>query len=237
MGIFSDRHNTDISKIVNKDARPRRVVLINDERDVEECIDLLNQFEDDIYIKNFPIKEEREEFETILDRIRYGIKPITAIVLATEGDTVIGGCVSVYYPQCKSLFPIYLAIRPEYRKMGFGRLLFDCSLEQFPNAEHMFIEVDNPSRVDIEHSVMSPTDRILVYKRMGFELVPLNYVQAPAAKGQQPCFTLSLMHRGEPVTKDVLKNYLHCVYEGLNSLDSPYLQKMYDEIDRSKLIA
>ena len=71
---------------------------------------------------------------------------------------------------------------------------------------------------------------------MGFDLVPFNYIQAPAAKGQEPCFTLFLMHRGEPVTKKLLKDYLYCVYEGLNSLDSPYLQKMYDEIDRSKLI-
>lgn len=236
MGIFSNRIVNVKLPILKESEEPVRIILIENRNDVNENLSFLHQFEKDVYIKNFLIEEEREPFETILDRIRYGYMPKTLIVLITEGKTVVGGCVSDYYPQCEMLEPIYLAVRPEYRRMGFGRLLVECSLEQYPSCNHMFVEVDNPGCVKEERSAMPPTERIQVYKRMGFDLVPISYIQPPLVEGYPSSSDMFLMHRGKPLDKETLKEFLHCFYEGLDALDSPYLTEMCNEIDASKTL-
>lgn len=80
-------------------------------RNAADHLERLNQFRDDIYVPAFPDENEREPFdEKILPRLQTkGDLLQTAIVLAYDGDRIVGGEITDWYPSCASL-EIILAV-------------------------------------------------------------------------------------------------------------------------------
>ena len=206
-------------------------IPIKDEYSVEEHSLLLNNFEE-IYNSSFP-ENEREPFQNIIERICYNTKPITSIKLVTYDDKCIGGVVMDYYPECNVIEPIYFVIAKKYRNHGIGKKLFDSVANEYVGINHLIFEVDNPQKVKTEESAMDPTQRLNMYLKWGFNVIPINYIQPPLSKDKEWENSLLLLHKGEELTKEGLKSFLKYFYLYLGyGEECDQLQSMYNEIDK-----
>lgn len=211
-------------------------IIIKDKASVEQQRKWLDKFEKELYIPMFPNEDEREPFGQITERISERGYPCSLILLEIEGDDLIGGCVADYHPECKSVLQIYLVVAQQYRHRGCGRKLFENAIKHFDEAEHVFLEADNPEFVGEGESAMNPADRIKMYEKWGFEKVKIHYKQPPLSPDMNFEENLILMHRGAPLTKEALKEFLFWFYVGLGYEDSPVLQEMFNEINDSTRI-
>ena len=196
-------------------------VIINDWHTIARNLNYLDEFEHRLYLKYFPNKNEREPFKKILDRIWNDEYPKTDIILYIDEGKVVAGCVSDFYSKCKAIEPIYLVVDEEYRNQGLARMLLDTQFNR-KDVEDMYVEVDNPEMVEVGESSIDPKTRIAIYKKLGFDMVDIKYVQPPLDEGMDFERSLLLMCRTKnpPLSKKRLKTFLTEFYEGLNSVDT-----------------
>ena len=205
------------------------MTIIDNYNSVTENKDFIDQFEK-LYIENFPVEEERERFCDIIDRIKDGVKPTTIMAIETDGDTLIGACITDYYEEGKFVMPVYMVIRPEYRRNGIGKILFEETISYFDH-EHVFIEIDDPDKTS--ESVIDPNIRVGMYGRMGFEKVPIDYRQPPLKGDGEWCSSLMLMHRGKSLTKDILCKFLKVFYNGLGADNTDEFKAIIESVKNS----
>ena len=208
------------------------VVLVNNKETYEQWKPLVEQFETELFLPSFPNEDEREPFENIIKRITGDSYPITALQLIINNDIVEAGCVSDYYPECNAIEPIYLVVREECRKRGLARALLESVETLYPKIVHTYLEIDNPKLITSENSAIDPRTRLTIYERLGFRVIPFNYVQPPLKEGGNYERGLLLMHRGNQLTSNDLKLFLFHFYRGLKCADSVVLQEMYKEIEK-----
>ena len=120
-----------------------------------ECLSQLAQFRDDIYTPAFPDENEREPFdENILPRLQTkGDILQTAIVLAYDGDQMVGGMLTDWYPSCSSLEIIYMAVAEDFRGKSLGHqilkeataIVCESIEEDGVPVEYIFFETENPA--------------------------------------------------------------------------------------------
>ncbi len=212
------------------------MIVVNDLESYIEYEDYVVQFERELYLPSFPNENEREPFNLIIERIKQRVIPYTDIILEIEDDKVIAGCISDYYPSCKSIEPIYLVVREEYRKQGYAGKLLNEAFKLYDNISDMYVEVDNPKFVSSNDSAINPDTRIKIYEKLGFKMLDFNYVQPPLDEGLDYEYNLRLMHKSKDnkITKERLIDFLENFYEGLNCKDSPVLQDIIKEIQNKK---
>lgn len=211
---------------------PKMKVIINDWHTIVRNYKYLYEFEKRLYLKYFPNQNEREPFKKIIDRIWNDEYPKTDIILFIDEDKVIAGCVSDYYPNCKTIEPIYLVVDEEYRNQGLARRLLDTIFSR-KDIDDMFVEVDNPELVEIGESSIDPKTRIEIYKKLGFDIVDINYVQPPLDEGMDFERTLLLMNRTKkpPLTNKRLRKFLTEFYEGLDSIDTDEYRELMKSLE------
>ena len=212
------------------------ILSIQNQDDVIRHKAYLDTFEK-MYLKYFPMDDEREDFENIINRISGGNLPPTFINLAIMDNKVIGGIVVDYYPECNSIEPIYLAVDELYRRHGVGKKLIEYSTTNNPNVKHTFLECDNPSLVSVEESAMDPAVRLNMYIKMGFSIIPIDYVQPPLSEEKDYERKLLLLHKGVALNADDLIAFLSVFYEYLGYKTSSELDNMIKKInyDRDRL--
>lgn len=206
-------------------------LTINTKESLTNNILLLDEFEKEIYIPNFPNENEREPFFNIKKRIEENGYPKTNIILLIDNDKVIGGCVSDYYPECNSLEIIYLVIDKLYRGNGYGKLLLNESITLYNNP-HVFLEIDNPEQIlNTDWITIDPLQRFNMYLKWGFNVLKFNYIQPPLSSNGTCEENLLLLYKGPGLNKDVLKDFLYCFYKGLNYENSEELKSMFKDIE------
>lgn len=208
-----------------------KTLKIHDIESYSENIELINKFRDDLYYPNFPNENEREPFENIRNRIIYGLYPKTFILLMVSDSDLLGGCVYDFYLECNSIEPIYLVVNEVYRKSGIGRSLLN-EIEESHNFPKMFLEVDNPSIVDSKDSAMDPLIRLEIYKKLGFRVINIDYVQPPLSEGLDYERNLLLLFKGDNLEKIDLIKFLKYFYKGLKYESSPELDAMIYQISK-----
>ena len=206
-------------------------VVVNDWISLSKYRKFVDDFEKNLYIKYFPNENEREPFDAILERIWNDGWPNTKIVLYVEDDHVIAGCISDYYPECKSIEPIYLVVDEEHRNQGIAKEMLE-DVFRGNNIVDMYVEVENPDKVNSTDSAIDPKTRIEIYKKLGFNVLDIDYVQPPLGEGMDYERNLLLMYRTKtkPFNKKRLAKFLMYFYMGLNSYGTPEYFKLIDSI-------
>lgn len=203
--------------------------IVKDSSSLRRYSDALRVFERELYVPCFPDPDEREPFDNILSRIADdGADPKTFAVLETVGDELVGGGIADYRRTLGSLLLTYVAVKPEWRSRGIGRMLLETRVRVFPDVRHVFLECDDPATVTV--SGMDPAQRLAMFRRWGFSEVPIRYWQPPLGDGQGTCGSLLLLHRGEPLTAEYLRSYLTGFYTTLGCGDAEELRRMLEEI-------
>ena len=194
----------------------------------------INQFENEIYKPAFPDENEREDIKDILSRLkRTKDEPQSFIVLALEGNTVMGGLVADWYNKCKSLEIIYIALRREYcgHKEKYGKKLYYSSLaiikdainKQNEQVKYVYAEVEDPFKDIKSNGFTDPIIRLRFFASLGAKRIPIEYVQPPLKESGEYARNLFLI--SIPISKSDkeemkilprdLGDFLSDFYEGL----------------------
>ena len=158
----------------------------------DEHLDRLSRFRDDIYTPAFPDENEREPFdEKILPRLRTkGDFLQSALVLAYDGEQLIGGEITDWYPSCSSLEIIYLAVGEKFRGQSLGGQILREATSIICNSlaaddipvEHIFFETENPSLTP--DAPFDTEARLRFFASAGAALLPIPYAQPPLSEEQ-----------------------------------------------------
>lgn len=221
------------------------MILIKDDTLTEYNLNLLKDFETNVYLNAFP-DNEREEFSDIIRRIQNINKwePQTFIILKMEGDEVVGGVVADWYSSCCVLEIIYITLKFSYRGKGKGYQMLWGSIEKIKECvgdiQNIFIEVEKIHNRPLIGDEMDSRKRLEFWKRCGAIEIPINYVQPPLSEGKKELNDLLLMgmplNEGDKVVfkKNILIEFLKEFYKGLGYTESEYLSNMLNEIELIK---
>jgi len=208
------------------------MITIYNSKDINTYEKELKEFEK-IYKNAFPIKNEREPFKNIIKRIGTNSCPKTKINLIKENNSVIGWIIIDYYPEINTIHPIYMAVKKEYRKQWIGTNLLNNCPDTYKNIKHIFIECEDPSKITEKDNNINPNTRLKFYKKLWYNIVPINYIQPPLSKWRSFEKKLLLLHKWEKLDRNALKNFLYNLYKWLNHENSNLLKKLFKEIENT----
>lgn len=180
--------------------------LANVTRDRKDLFNALAKAFDEIYTPAFPDDNERETLEK-MHRVLNGETPGVEIIInvvgedLTSADPVVKGIGVAYYyhPQNVGLMA-YNAVGPQFKGEGIGKMLVHSrieSLKQMANSKNntlraVFLDCNNPNKVDAKHDSMDPSVRIKLFKKWGAREIPFNYVQPPLEDHLEYCDNMTL---------------------------------------------
>lgn len=160
--------------------------------------DLLEQVYRDLYLKNFTDPDEQEDLEQYQVRL-FGPplpmpQPVTHFLVAGENlvdpaNRVINGfLIFELYRESSCGLLTYLAVAPDARRQGLGRLLISRAIEILERDMDgglvaVFGETHDPRKIDASQDAMVPHDRIGVMSKLGARRVPIRYVQPALRPG------------------------------------------------------
>ncbi len=196
--------------------------------------ELLKKAYNEIYVDAFPDINEREELEIWVSKLKNKAQSASdsyAIILA--GDNlddpanayIKGIAVGIYYDDAQSGLMAYNAIRPECQRQGLGRFLVNERIKAFEGVSKskghdlkaIFLEVNNPDKVETCGDSMDPKLRKATFEAWGARTVDVDYVQPALSTDKGKCKELMLM--AYPVnsaypTPKITEHFLHALYEG-----------------------
>ncbi len=102
------------------------------------------------------------------------------VLVATEGDQLLGGVTYELYPRSQCGFVTYLVVAPDARAHGLGRQLFETAAAQLyaAGARAVLAEVNDP-RVHGE----AARPRLARFERWGARVLDVPYVQPSLGEG------------------------------------------------------
>lgn len=130
------------------------------------------------------------------------------VLVARDGDGVVGGVVFSFVVPSLCGFSEYLVVHRDYRRQGIGRLLVEARKELLdrrarehgaPGARGVFIEVENPERTPPaflereRETAVDAWDRWRIFHRLGFLRVDVAYVQPPLGPDKRPVDYMDLL--------------------------------------------
>lgn len=173
-----------------------RFIIITGPALTDEERSLLSIFNTTTYIPAFPNDDERESLETdIIPRIKNHEGSIrTFIILLIKNDgKVSAGLIADWYPECRDLELIYIAVNPSERKNGIGsRILQEGTARVVSFIEkdgvsvrRVYFETENPNESQLHSDEeMDPKGRIRFFGRNYGSLIVEDYYQPPLSEGK-----------------------------------------------------
>lgn len=208
----------------------KKLIYIKDQNDLTSYDKELIKFKN-LYLLGFPLKDEREPFNHIIDRIKDNAYPWTSIRLVIDDDKVVGWIIIDHYSDINTLHPIYMVVDKEYRKQWIWTYLLQNCTNWYDNIDHIYIECENPEKVKNEGITIDPSKRLKMYENLWFEIVPINYVQPPLGKWKWFDRNQLLLHKWKKLDKQNLKDFQYRFYRCLKYEHSDELTKIFNEID------
>lgn len=172
--------------------------------------DLLRQFYDELMPSSFPIDDERESFESMLDGLKRSdpmteYRFILAVVHKADSDgwAVAGGICFEYYIDSNCTVVTYITTSPKHRRSGLGSHLMKTAVEachkkardaydQHEGCALVLAETNADELTDDSTDIISCRQRHSILHKMGFRKLPFVYVQPALSSDQEPCFQLLL---------------------------------------------
>jgi len=176
---------------------------------------LLVRAYNELMVPNFGgLKDELEPVDVWIDAltVRWPASPYVLhviVVLVHEDEPaskrddereIAGMVVCEYYPKSNCGLLTYIAVATSMQQKGLGRLLVDSVLRSLSAdakakghlaCKAVFLET-NSDAVDASKDVMVPAERRKVLQRLGFRLLPFEYVQPALGPGLDKCRDLHL---------------------------------------------
>ncbi len=186
----------------------------------------------DIYEPAFPIAGERESIESWVMNYANPIKNSEIVIilageaLDTRRAVLKGMSVGYYYPSGDAGLMAYVAIAPEYRNEGLGRVMVEARKQALlatakkygKQLGGVFLECNDPAKVAPEQDSFDPTARIKIFEKWGAAVIPVDYTQPALAVGDEKADFLKLLayphpQTGEYPTPSEIEGFLYGIYK------------------------
>lgn len=203
------------------------MIVLHKKSDLPKYISRIEGFER-LYNNAFPDANEREDFDTILNRIetnKFDEDAKTFMVLSEHGGMVVE-----FYPSADSLLITYITVDENSRQKGAGSELLNEGLQRIrkiisehnPKSHHItvFLEVNNPHRT--EQDSFSPINRYEFFRKNGAKKIDIEYVQPSLGAGKARVSNLDLLtipEEGDKLKNKQLYRFLHSFYRELGAAD------------------
>lgn len=115
------------------------------------------------------------------------------VSVVLNNDQIIAGCSYELYPKSCCGLITYISVKKEFQGKGYGRLLVNhvLSIMSGYGVKALFLET-NKDNVSAEVDVMTPVVRRNVLRRLGFQVVDVDYVQPALSSDRSKCRDLFL---------------------------------------------
>jgi GNAT superfamily N-acetyltransferase len=114
------------------------------------------------------------------------------ILSLSQDGNIQGGVACEYYPISSCGLVTYIVTNPNHRNKGVASRLLSAVLDCLPPLQALFLETNNPNKVDANLDIMSPSHRLQALHKLGFRILSLEYVQPPLGAGRSSCRDLYL---------------------------------------------
>jgi GNAT superfamily N-acetyltransferase len=163
---------------------------------------LLKAVYKDLYVPNFPIREEQEDPSVWKPLIWGSLQKLSSPVLhilvggyhlrEPYERKVTGVIFAEFYRESECGLLTYLAVHPSSRQKGIGKFLLAEAVKKLKvdasstagALKAVFGEVHDPTKVPFSQDVINPLKRLSIISRLGAKLVPIRYIQPELKPGQ-----------------------------------------------------
>ncbi len=192
------------------------------EEDEGSRLRLLNEFYFNIYRYAFTDPDTSEDpmiWTKLFD------EDSIEIILAHDGEKVVGGIVFEWFLEAQVVLVTYLAVHPDHLRQGIGRLLTEeMKAAIITDGWLVLAEAEDPvCAKDVDAAQL----RLKTIDSYGWRKIPMEYVQPPLRKNGEPGKGLMLVAHGETtVSSTQIASFLNEFYESLNQMDRSELVEM-----------
>lgn len=134
------------------------------------------------------------------------------VLVATQGDQLLGGVTYELYPRSRCGFVTYLVVAPQGRAHGLGRTLFDTASAELyaAGARAVFAEVNDPR---VHGDAARP--RLARFERWGARVLDVPYVQPSLGEGlpRDEGLCLIVLPPVPEVTRELVASFVRELYE------------------------
>jgi len=164
--------------------------------------DLLDQVYADLLSTHFPIADELDDLEDMRTNIQKeadGRFPELHILVARNGDKLMGCACFEYYPVSNVCLLSYICVSAPFRRRGVAQALMralEARMKQRTGNQLAAILAET-HEVGVEDGVMDADLRQAVLASLGFRCIQFAYTQPPLSRGHNPCGGLRLLVRNQ----------------------------------------
>ncbi len=188
-----------------------------------------------LYESGFPDENEREEFETILNRISHHPvppEPQSILLITTDegGTEVTGGLIADWYENSHSIHLTYLIIAEAHRNKGLAKQFIDEGIQWIKDwilhnkgieIRNVFFESNIPWKTKKGNDNFDAVERLKIFSKYGARWIDIAYTQPaldPEKEEVDNLFLLSFSQyntRGNKIPADEITEFLKDLYHGL----------------------
>lgn len=164
----------------------------------QDDLGLLGRFYCELYMREFPDKDERESLENIIEQGKR-MHPINECeyhcIIATQGNEIVGGILGDYLAECNSAACEFVVVNSKKRNLHVGTQLINKLIDSCNNdanrydkkrktIDYCFFECENPYKVDpkIKEQCIS---RLKFWDRKYAKRVDIDYIQTSLEDSKQ----------------------------------------------------
>ena len=224
---------------------PKGIECVAVNPQISKTLEMFDVFYHDIFAKAFTNKDGCESYENFLNYIaHYGKDTLYVHVLIFYNDReIIGGIVIDYFDEIKSLAIEFIVVSPQYQRQGIaGKIIkytkayLECKHRK--SIEWIIIEIENPKFV-VDNNI----SYLYFWEKCKMKAIDFSYIQPPLSPEKEPVEILTLCafnisYDVESINKNYVKEFLtlyaHYAMRIGNPLQDQSIQKMFDELDKSK---
>lgn len=210
--------------------------------------DLLDQVYADLLSTHFPIADELDDLEDMRTNIckeADGRFPELHILVARNGEALMGCACFEYYPVSNVCLLSYICVSAPFRRQGVAQALvreLEERMERRAGADQLAAILAETHEVSVEDGIMDAGLRQAVLASLGFQCIQFDYTQPPLSRGHNPCGGLRLLVRNKSslhsaVLISFLDDFAGSVfdYDGSWKNETYYL-KQVDQLQKVTLV-
>lgn len=220
--------------------------IINVEVENQKSLDKFKEFYNTLFLSEFSAPEICESFEHYINILKLKSENRinsndVFITLIYDNENIIGGIIYVYLSNVNSGVVEYEVISSNYRKYGFGKILYDfaktqlnlCSQKNGKNfIDFVFGEASNPEIVE-QYNVYEK-----YWNKLGFKRLDLNYIQPPinrkSSEDRDYILIVDSSKHLKNIKLELMEEIINEFFKFSFQIKNPKITKQYKEMFDSK---
>ena len=245
-----NNHFDKVLKSKQIDGPEVELIHINIHEDAEkrsEHLALLGSYYTQNYIEAFPLVDERESLDNIIESLKDTRQLNEAqylVTIARYENEIVGGLIYNYLPMANLGFVEFISVSPKFKGKNIAQSLMNSAFQKLQE-EAKARGLPRPLGILGEADFREPhtkTSKINFFKKMNVQLLKYDYVQPALEQGKQALDYLRMIFipavetqnlSSESIQKALYQMFKHCFYFE-NPADSVEYNQMILKLQKSE---